>query len=192
MLLPIFGQKLFNDDFAKWGINYHYSIEFVPILTIALFSLISDIEKKKPKFFEFSNNIHLYIAIVSCIITFTATIWKMDHRTSKWYSSEKQNFYDKKHYIVNFKAVEVHQALNLIPENVIVSAQTNLAPHLAYRDTIYLFPAVNDAQYIALLNNGNYYPTSKEIFEIEKRKYLSSLDWKVIYNKNKTLILKKQ
>lgn len=201
MLIPIYAQKLFNDDFGKWGINAHYSIEFVPVLTLALFDVIASMNDKtinKNLGFlkinaevHYIKNISLYVAIMSCLLTFAATIWKMDSRTSKWYKAEKQRFYDTRHYKVDFNAAEVHKALELIPKKAIVSAQTNLSSHLAFRDTIYLFPAVNNAQYIALLNNGVFYPAGKEIFEAEREKYTSSNDWQVIYNQHNTLILKK-
>ena len=40
MLIPIFAQKLLSNDYALWGINSHYSIEFVPILSIAIIDLL--------------------------------------------------------------------------------------------------------------------------------------------------------
>jgi len=42
MLMPIYAQKLFNNDMGKWGLNYQYSIEFVPILTFAFFYCVAN------------------------------------------------------------------------------------------------------------------------------------------------------
>ena len=46
MALPILGQKMFNDDPSRWGINYHYSIEFAPIIVIALYTTISKVSDR--------------------------------------------------------------------------------------------------------------------------------------------------
>src|SRR5690554_7487847 len=47
MLLPIYFQKLFHDNYSMWGIGDHYNIEFAPIMAIGVFIVISDFKKTK-------------------------------------------------------------------------------------------------------------------------------------------------
>ena len=49
MLIPIYFQKLFHDNFEMWGIQNQYSIEFAPILAIGLFSIIQEFQHEKIK-----------------------------------------------------------------------------------------------------------------------------------------------
>ncbi|MFW5851999.1 MAG: DUF2079 domain-containing protein, partial [Bacteroidota bacterium] len=143
MLIPIYVQKLFHSDFAKWGVNNHYSIEFAPILTLSFFYWISQL--------HISNRLKTRILIGGTIICFAATISIMPARKSKWYNKNAVMFYSAKHYQRNFDVEKVHEFLDEIPDDAKVSAQNMLVPHLAFRDDIYLFPVLVDAEYIALV-----------------------------------------
>jgi len=182
MLIPIYAQKLFNDDFTKWGLNSHYSIEFVPILTICLFDWITDRKKYQ-----------LPIGIGFCLITFGSTISSMDHRVSKWYSPEQTRFYSANHYKINYNLAEIRNGLSAIPKNVSVSATNSLVPHLAFRDYIYQYPdGENQVEYIVLFDNENYYPLSKEEFLKRRREFLTSKNWEIIHNSKNLLIVKRR
>jgi uncharacterized membrane protein len=183
MLIPIIAQKMYNNSYAIWGINYQYSIEFVPILTIALFQWISEIKKNKLK---------MILAYSSVILTLLTTAKFMDSRVSKWYSPANQRFYQKIHYVRNFRVKEVHKALKLIPDNAIVSAQTMLVPHIAFRDRIYHFPSIRDAEYIALLPvDRNTYYISYEKYYKKVQMLKHSNEWKLLFNNDELLIFKR-
>jgi len=51
-----------------------------------------------------------------------------------------------------------HELLALIPPGAPISAQSNLYPHLAHRVKAYLYPAVNDADYVFLDVTGSPHP----------------------------------
>jgi len=152
MLLPVYMQKMFNASMGKWGINGHYSVEFAPILTIALFFWIWGAVKNE----KYKN----YLVAVASIICFMVTYVHLDKRTSKWYNIDEQQFHKKKHYTREFNVEKVHEYLKLVPNDVRVCAQGQLVPHLAFRDDIYTFPYVRDAEYVALLPKGGSYPVS--------------------------------
>ena len=48
--------------------------------------------------------------------------------------------------------------LNEIPPQAPVSAQNSLVPHLANRSQVYIFPKVENAEYIAIDTKGSYFP----------------------------------
>ncbi len=174
MLLPIYGQKLFNDYYGKWGLNAQYSIEFAPILTIALFCVISNINK---------NNIKYILGLIFVILCIATTKITLDHRVSKWYNKTKAQFYAKEHYQQEFDLNVVHDKLKMIPDNPPISAQHMLTPHLAFRDVIYYFPYIGDARYIALLPGAfDTYPLKKKEYYEKIKELKESLEWNIMYD----------
>jgi len=140
ILLPIFGQKLFHDTFTHWGISAHYSIEFAPILTIALFEYFS----------EHQNKHTLKIAFLVVVSTFTINYIKIEERLPIWETNVGLKFYAKEHYDTPYNVSEINKVLKTIPKEAVVSAESSLVPHLAARKYIYVFPRLGDAEYIAL------------------------------------------
>jgi len=183
MLFPVFLQKLYNDDFAKWGINYHYSIELVPIITIALFLWIAD------KSYKWKN----LLAAFFILITMYTTKSVLDNRKSLWYSPVSEQFYSRQHYSRNFDVKEVYSALNHIPENAKLSAQNSLVPHVCFRDEIYHYPFIGNAEYIALLTaDENIYPfQTKEEYNKNIENLKQSGNWIIYFQNTTTLILKR-
>ncbi|MES2779098.1 MAG: DUF2079 domain-containing protein [Bacteroidota bacterium] len=154
MLIPIYAQKLFISDYTRWGINYHYSIEFVPIICTASFVAIAAIKKEKWQ---------LVAAGIVVAASLFANIQKMDRRVSLWYNREHIRFYQKGHYQQSFDVKAMHHHIQtVIPAKAKVSASSPLCPHLAMRETIYQYPYVNDADYIALMPSCSGYPLRPE------------------------------
>lgn len=182
MLIPIYAQKLFNNDYGKWGVNAHYSIEFVPILTIALFTWLNG----------FSGKWRLISAYLFLVLGITMSVSLLDHRVSKWYAPEYFRFYQKQHYVRDFDAKKVYKALKLVPDDAAVSAQSMLVPHLASRKKIYQYPDVKDADYIVLLiADHNAYPLSWEEFLKRIQELKGSHQWATLFEDDTVLILKK-
>jgi uncharacterized membrane protein len=154
MLIPIYAQKLFISDYTRWGINYHYSIEFVPVICAASFVAIAAIKKE---------SLQLVAASIIVSASLYVNIQKMDRRVSLWYNSDQVRFYQAGHYRQSFDVAAMHRNLQtLIPANAAVSASSPLVPHLAMREKIYQYPYVNDAEYIALLPSCSGYPLRPE------------------------------
>lgn len=175
MLIPIITQKVLSDDYGKWGLNYQYSIEFAPILSIALFMWISSLANKS------NSLIFTTIFLTSTAIT---TFYTLEHRVSKWYSPNNFQFYDLQHYSCDFNRKDLNTALSLIPDTASVSASSQIVPHLAFRNIIYQFPTVNNANYILLVDGEPNYPLNSIEFNLKLNEYVNSLDWELIYNSN--------
>jgi uncharacterized membrane protein len=182
MLIPIIAQKVFNDIPMRWGISVHYSIEFAPILVIAFYSVLVKLKKRQIQFAFMS----LLISLVSCISF-------LDHRTSEYYNTENSKFYKKSHWVRDFNVAEAHHILSKIPPNARVSAQSPLCPHLAFRDFIYHYPFIADANYIALIPaETNKYPLTDETYQKAIDDFLASGEWVIAEKNQAILILKKQ
>lgn len=181
MLVPIYAQKLFISNFVIWGINAQYSIEFVPILNIALVEFLIDQPRKRA-------------AIIAFIVLFTtlgSTLWSFTNRVSKWHDRAATIFYQKRHYKQTFNVHTAHEALKLIPENASVSALSPLVPHLAFRDYIFEFPFIGNAEYLALIEGGKPYPLTEENYRKTIKQLRNSADWKVFFDQDSVLILKR-
>jgi len=184
MLLPIYGQKLFCDHITYWGLGSHYSIEFIPIITIGAFNVINNIQKQRIR----RNIIYL-------LILFTAYVTLRTFRddTYTYFTRENQRFYLKQHYKRDFNIKKAYTMLKLIPENTAVCAQDEFVSHFAFREKIYNFPYVEDAEYIFLLQEyGSYYPLTKEQYDQKLYEYLKNNTWSVFLDDYPFLILKKK
>jgi len=184
MLIPIYAQKLLNDDFGKWGINYQYSIEFVPVLTIVAFSWIHDLKNPKRRY------LFAYLLITASILTTSSVLEK---RISTWYNAINHQFYKKNHYVRNFDVKGMHEILDKIPDDAVVCAQTMLVPHLAFRDYIYQYPDVNNAEYIVLLTvDDNTYPLRREQYLKSIEEYRNKTDWEIFLENEYALVFKRK
>lgn len=162
MLVPIYLQKLLCNDFGFWGINNHYSIEFAPILSLGLIDFFGWFKSKRPVFLFIGTTIFL---------TFFFNFKTIESRKSLWYDKSKTAFYAKEHYQTLLNIPEIHRLLKTIPDDAILSVSSNIAPHLAFRDRIYMFPVVRDADMIVLLNSTReFYPLSQDAFQAEIRR----------------------
>ena len=180
MILPILGQKMFNDLPIRWGISVHYSIEFAPIIVIAVYTIINRLKKFK-----------VAIASVFLVSTFISSASFLDHRTSEYYNQANSQFYKKAHWKREFYFAEVNRLLKTIPADARVSAQSCLAPHLAFRDYIFHYPFIGNANYIALLPaEENKYPYDDVAYQKAIDDFLASGKWKVFAKNEAVLILK--
>ncbi len=130
-------------------------------------------------------SISLAISLISCISF-------LDHRTSEYYNRENSQFYKKSHWARDFNVAEAHRILAKIPADAKVSAQSPLCPHLAFREYIYHYPFIGDANYIALIPaEANKYPLTDETYQKAIDDFLASGDWQIAEKNEAILILKK-
>jgi len=181
MLIPIFAQKMFHNDFLKWGIGAHYSVEFAPICSIGAFYVITKLKNEKWK---------IYSAYAITFLSLALTIRSFDNSYT-YFDRDSHRIYQEWHYKRNYDVAEAYRALKLIPENAKVSAQSPFVPHLAFRDHIYQFPVINDAGYIVFSYEENSYPLTKQSFAVQAALLLNSGGWEKIYEKNQMVILRR-
>ncbi len=182
MLVPIYLQKMLTNDYVLWGINGHYSIEFAPIIGIAMVESLNSIKKIRWKYLAYLPVLYL---------TFHYTEVKLERRNSIWYNRINSDFLIPHHYRTELDLEEVHKMLKLVPEGVALSTSTSLAPRLANRDKIYHFPIIEDAEYIVLFKaNGDYYPLSKEEYEAKIEGLKKSEKYQIQHEKHGVLIIK--
>ena len=178
MILPILAQKMFNDLPIRWGISDHYSIEFAPIIVLGFYSFLNGLKKRKTQ-----------VALIALLICVISSFKFMDNRTSEYYKKDNTRFYSVEHWKRHFDVNAVHKALKMIPDSLRVSAQSPLAPHLAFRDYIYHYPHKGDANCIVLLTaEENKYPFTEAQYQDEIKKLLENEEW-VIFTQTKDLLV---
>ncbi|MBI4929121.1 MAG: DUF2079 domain-containing protein [Bacteroidetes bacterium] len=182
MLMPIFVQKMFHNDFLKWGLADHYSVEFAPICSIGAFYVIGKLYDEKWK---------TYLAYGFAFLSLVMSIRSFD-RSYTYFDRDRHRIYQIRHYKKDYDVPEANNALKLIPGDAKVSAQSSFIPHLAFRDYIYQFPVVNDADYVIFSYEENPYPLSKQSFVVQATMLMNADEWKKIYEKNEMVILKRK
>jgi uncharacterized membrane protein len=183
MLIPLIGQKMFHDNIALWGVHFQYSVEFAPIVVIGGFTAIQSIRQ---------STVQKVLVGLILLGTFGTTIRLMD-RTVQFSDKSKIRFYKADHYKRNFDVSFVHDKLNALPDNGIVSAHSSLVPHLTLRDRVYQFPIVLDANIILVHASEGPWPlASWEVFHEEVESYKTSPEWSVLCDENGLLILERQ
>ena len=79
-----------------------------------------------------------------------------------------------------------------IPADASVSAQSPFLPHLAYRDKIYQFPIIKDAEFIIYSDKEDTYPMNENTFHSLTLELENSNQWTVTYKEDGLTILKKK
>ncbi|MCX6350342.1 MAG: DUF2079 domain-containing protein [Bacteroidetes bacterium] len=172
-----------------WSIWLQYSIEFVPILSLALFDTL--LLLKQPK-------LRYSIALISVALAIHINIFEMDNSDYPYHklgNRQRLRFYNEEHYQQDFLVKEIHEALKLIPAKGIVSAHGNLGPHLAFRDTILLYPNITNADYIAIFRDTKGVGTWPLNLEDYNRKLIeldSSNSYQRIYDKKSLVIFRRK
>lgn len=182
MVIPVFAQKMFHNDILKWGVSAHYSIEFAPICSIGTFYVLAQLKNVRWR---------KYISFLMVALSLAVTIRSFD-RTYTYFDRGQQRIYQSAHYSKSYDVAEAHRALTYIPDNAKVSAQSPFVPHLAFRDYIWQFPVINDAEYIVLSFSEKFYPLNNESFHRRVEALKKSGEWQTVYDKNKMLILKRK
>jgi uncharacterized membrane protein len=175
MLAPIYAQKLLSSNQAHWGVYDHYSIEFAPIIALAFTEWMQHFPFRKWR-----------MAVVVTTIS-TATFFN-------WHPMKSNvGFFLPSHYQGGLEVKAVNKALELIPDDAIVSAANVLAPHLADRDRIYLYPVLKDAEYIAILTDKrDPYPFLPKDWPQHLTEVRSNPDYQILHDADNVLIVKRR
>lgn len=172
--IPIVAQKVLNDSVFRWGISTYYSIEVVTLLPLSVFLTLASLKSKI---------IQNILSVLTCLVTFSMTIYKLNPNNVEipWtLNPTKEKIYKKEFFQSPFNARKVNQIIKKIPEDAKVSASDHLFSHLAQRQSIYLFPTVNDADYIIFSVFDNYFMISHEENEKSRNQYLFDPDWEIV------------
>ena len=86
----------------------------------------------------------------------------------------------------------VRTLMEQIPPEASVSAQDELLPHLSHRHEIYLFPTVEDADYILIDRLGSTYPLEAKDYEVFWQAAQEPYGYVKLYDDHDFLLLRRQ
>ena len=154
MLIPIYAQKMLSNAPSFWGVGRQYSIEFVPIISLAVVFLAT----KHRRIFQ-------VVYPLLFVVTLGSTIVKFKQRKD-FFKRECIDLFYAPHYKTHLDLDAVRHVLANIPDDIALSVSSSLAPHLANRPILRLFPQENDAEMIVLVNDpGNEWPLTEAQFQ---------------------------
>jgi uncharacterized membrane protein len=185
MLLPLLAQKLLGNYYALWGINNQYSIEFAPVLALAV-AETGLLLRERVRRRYYAGTLLLAAAV---------TLTTLYTRQSKWYQRETTNFLLAKHYrsTAGLDVPRLHAALSRIPTKLPLSAQANLLPWLTERRKLYHYPVLRDAQLVALLKTSQLpWPMSAERYQQSLQELRRRPDFRVRYEDQQLLVLERR
>ena len=170
--LPVLLRKMYDDNPLRWSIEGYYSIEFVSLLPLLVFWILSDFKKQ---------SLQNTLAAALMLLTSLVTVWKISSLPHNAIvgQSNKYNFFSPEFYKPDLDMQQINYALSLIPKNEAVCATGRLLPHLAYREKVYYFPRHQNANYVLVLKKNDYWPLFANEFEAEITALRSSSDWQI-------------
>jgi uncharacterized membrane protein len=169
ILIPIVFQKFLSQNQIYWGHLFQYSVEFAPFIALGSILILKKL--------KLNSKLALILVALNIFVLFSVHFHDRT-RITKIFLSD--------HYFLDYDREVLKQALDKIPQKASVSAQNSIVPHLAFRDEIYLFPKINDSEYIILnFNDDNLWPI-KNLNDLKQEKN------KIDQNKNYELIFFKK
>lgn len=156
MIIPVLAQKFLTNHVFFWGIYGHYYIDFAPVFIIALFEVM--LSWKTRSVFKTT------LLLVSVIAGITVTMYILN-TTENYILKANAKFWKKSHYSAGWDRNVLIESLEKIPDDAPLSCSNQLGARLYRRADLYLFPKIDNAEFIALMKKGNPYPLTNEQFE---------------------------
>ncbi len=180
MLLPIYLQKMLGYDSSLWGVNFHYSIEFVPLLSLLVFDASMLIKRERDRLIFFLFFITTSIGVSVSVLKGEATIFQQSVST---FLKNKDNSLTM--------VRETYDLLNKVPQDAVVCAHSNMTPHLSSVKKLYAFPLVLDAEYIVTFKQYySTYPLNEEQYKDTMNYYTHHFS--VVSETSNAVLLKKK
>ncbi|MFA8450814.1 MAG: DUF2079 domain-containing protein [Bacteroidales bacterium] len=184
MIIPLIAQKAFISNPNVWGLNDHYSIEFMPLLILAAIDFLSS------KKFSFSFSRKFFIACI--ILVVGSMIHSFDNRQF-WFRKENVKFYSRSHFRSDLNIPFINEQLkDKIPASASVCASNCLVPALYYHHQLYFIPHENQVDYLVFLDyTDGTWPLTYEENKKMIKDYEANPDWQKVLGKNDLFIFKR-
>lgn len=174
VFLVLLGQKLFSESIAISGTQFHYSVEFAPFIAIAVLSLWA-------KNMNLAKYVSIFFIWINSIFVLTLPV----------FSGYSLFSYLKLSYVSSNRSAILY-ALDKIDPTSSVSASNTIVSHISFRKEIYLFPEIQDANYIIVdTQSQNIWPFMKKEEQELAISKISSRDYALVYQENGVYLWKR-
>lgn len=187
LALPIVCRNFMSSHalYYRGDYGFHYLVEFSPIISISAISVISKL--KKAIGYRFIKYSLIFILILSNFYLLSQIHFFDGSKLSRIFTS---SYYSRDLHNRN----ELLEAIKLIEPDAKLSAQNTILPHLANRDNIFLFPAINDSDYVILSIRNIWLNNDKDVLAKEYNGYQEldqNMEYEKIYNKEGVVLYQK-
>lgn len=182
MVLPLIAQKMWHNEPAKWAVFGQYSIEFAPLVAIALPLVVARWTR---------DGARPWILWLAPVVVACCTVRTMDN-TVAFHDKSRMRFYQAAHYHRSYDTDLVRSVIDTIPPDVVVSAQSPAVPHLALRERVYQFPLVRNADLILLLPNEDRYPLDTTTYRLKLDSLSRDPAWDVLHWDGSLILLSRR
>ncbi|MBI2600713.1 DUF2079 domain-containing protein [Candidatus Daviesbacteria bacterium] len=166
-ILPFLYLRFSSNLIYLWGSEFHNNAIFLPFLLIGTVMVITrfNLSKRFSYLFLFT---FFVINLISTNFMFFNVLNSLQIKSSDY----------------NY----INKSINDLPKDSPISAQTTIAPHLANRKTIFMFPEIGNAEYVVLDSNLDSYPISK-VDLVKRIKFLENSPSYIVYKRQGSLII---
>ncbi len=152
MLVPPLTMKMLSKDIGFWGVTYQYNVEIAAVLAVAAATVLV---RSYPRV-----RLVRWVAIASVLLTFGTLLYTTGNPKTG-IRKENVRVLDTRHWQQSdFDVKEARRLIKEIPPDASVCATTMFTPHLATRDSVYIFPmglAYGAEYYLLLRHHWCYY-----------------------------------
>ena len=159
MLIPPLAMKMLSMDAAAfWGITYHYNAELCMVCCVATVEVLC---RRKSHAIGFSRA----VGTIVLLLTIVTTAYSINKPKTP-IRQQNVNIFKAVHYHQHdFNAEAARRMIKEIPSDASVCAVTMFTPHLAARDSVYIYPmglAYGAEYFMVLRNHWVYYEGEAE------------------------------
>ncbi|MBR6282930.1 MAG: DUF2079 domain-containing protein [Muribaculaceae bacterium] len=151
MIIPPVAMKMLAGDVGFWGITWHYNVEVAVVSAVAVVMVLCQNPHKR---------LAQWCGVVAVLLTFGTLIYTTDTPLTI-IRKENLRVFDARHYHQpEFDVKAARRMIEKIPDNASVCATTMFTPHVAARDSVYIFPmglAYGADYYLMLRHHWCYY-----------------------------------
>lgn len=152
MLVPPLAMKMLSKDIGFWGVTYQYNVEIAAVLAVAAVAVMAGgYSRVRPM---------RWVAIATLLSTLGSLIYTTGNPKTA-IRKENVRVLDSRHWQQpDFDTKEARRLIKEIPSDASVCATTMFTPHLATRDSVYIFPmgqAYGAEYYLLLCHHWCYY-----------------------------------
>ncbi|MCB0397572.1 MAG: DUF2079 domain-containing protein [Flavobacteriales bacterium] len=182
MILPILGMKMWSDVESHWSIEGHYSTEFLPFISVCLALMLMNMR---------NHRIANALGVLMAVVSMWGTIYIFSNRAYPYYNEACHNIFMKEHYTCEYDHELMERAFALIPDDAALCAKNALVPHVSFREKLYLFPYIKDADYILTTIYSGPYPLTTEEEQKVLDDYVASPEWETLLNEGGVYVFRK-
>lgn len=153
-----------------WSNSFHYNANLMPFITVGTIFIISRTKVIK------------YLSLPIILLCLFSGGLKENSYIYTTFKTLQLN-YQHRNYI--------YESLKKIPADSKISAQSPLVPRLANRTNIYLFPKINNAEYIILDLSLDSYPLTPPELKNKIQELNFSRNWQVVESNKNLFIFKR-